>query len=155
MAAANSRPAEYTAEMAMMICDQLIDGKSLPTICARADMPDQATVLRWVACHEEFRHHYTLARDLQALDLMEEIIAIARDSSGDRVEKVRPGGKVVMVRDRKHLARCRLRIAVRSWVLDQMLMEPGGILKILSRLEAGQATNHQHHPAAPAATGKE
>jgi hypothetical protein len=155
MAAANSRPAEYTAEIGMTICSQLSDGESLPTICARAGMPDEATVLRWVGCHEEFRDHYALARVLRELELIDEILEIAHNTSSDPVEKVSAGGKVVMVGDRKHLARCRLRIEVRWWVLDQMGMEPGGIEKVLSRLEAGRATNHQHHPGTPAETGKE
>jgi hypothetical protein len=118
--AANGRPVEYTAEIGMTICDRIVEGESLRTIDADPGMPDKATVLDWLARHKEFRDAYTSAREFQEDGFLEEIIAIARDCSGDRVEKVRANGRVVMVADPKHLARCRLRIDVRCWVADRM-----------------------------------
>ena len=52
--------------------------------------------------------------------LMDEAIEIADDTAGDWVEMVRPGGRVVTVRDPQHLARCRLRLDVRHWVADRI-----------------------------------
>jgi hypothetical protein len=118
--AANGCPIEYTAEIGMTICDRIVEGESLRTICADPGMPDKATVLDWLARHKEFRDAYTFAREFQEDGFIEEIIAIARDSSGDRVEKVRANGRVVMIANPKQLARCRLRIEVRCWVADRM-----------------------------------
>jgi hypothetical protein len=117
---ANSRPVEYTDEIEMAICDRIVEGESLRTICADPGMPDKATVLDWLTRHQEFRDAYTLACEFQEDDLVEDIIALARECSGGEVEKVRPGGRVVTVRDPQHLARHRLRIAVRCWVADRM-----------------------------------
>jgi hypothetical protein len=52
-------------------------------------MPGRATVFRWIACHKEFRDRYILARDFQAVGLGEEMIAIARDTSGDDLARAR------------------------------------------------------------------
>jgi hypothetical protein len=39
-----------------------------------AGMPGRATVFRWIARHKEFRHEYTLACELRAKDLADEMI---------------------------------------------------------------------------------
>ena len=60
-------------------------------------------------------------------------IEIVDDSKGDYVEKVGANGKVVTVFDRYNLARCRLRCAVRRWVVEQLApngfahVEPKGL----------------------------
>jgi hypothetical protein len=118
--AATRRPTDYTREIGLAICGRLIDGQGLRTICADAGMPDQATVHRWLASHLEFREDYASARKFQIDDLFDEILEIARDDRGDRIEKVRGDGRVVIVGDRKHMARCRLRIEVREWVADRL-----------------------------------
>jgi hypothetical protein len=118
--AANGRPVEYAAEIGLTICDRIAEGESLRAICADPGMPDKATVLDWLARQKEFRDAYTSAREFQEDLLLEEIIELARDSSGDSVEKVRANGRVVMVANPKHLARSRLRIEVRCWVADRL-----------------------------------
>src|SRR5467141_236786 len=40
---------------------------------------ESARPFSWIARHKEFRHEYTLARELRAEDLAEEIIEIADD----------------------------------------------------------------------------
>jgi hypothetical protein len=93
--AANHRPTDYTREIGLAICERLVGGEGLRTICADAGMPDQATVHHWIARHQEFRKDYASAREFQIADLIDEMIEIARDDRGDRVEKVRGDGRVV------------------------------------------------------------
>ena len=88
------RPSDYSAEIADTICDRLAGGESLRAICADAGMPDRATVSRWLARYEEFRDQYSFARERQVDCLVDKILEIARDSSGDYVEKRLPDGKV-------------------------------------------------------------
>jgi hypothetical protein len=104
------RPFDYCAEIAMTICDRLADGESLRAICADAEMPDKATVFRWIGRHKDFRDQYALAREAQADDILEQIYDIAHDSTRDHVKKIGADGKVIWVVDREHIARCRLRI---------------------------------------------
>jgi hypothetical protein len=73
-------------------------------------MPGRATVFRWIARYREFRDWYILARDFQTEDLIDEILEIADDTSGDWVEKIGADGKAVMVVDHENIARARRRI---------------------------------------------
>jgi hypothetical protein len=71
------RPTAYTAEIAMTICDRLIDGESLRSICAGTGMPDRATIFRWLARHPDFRAWYTIAREFRMDELLYEAVEIA------------------------------------------------------------------------------
>jgi hypothetical protein len=51
---------------------------------------------------------------------LDEILKIARDSSGDWIEKVQPDGKVVLVVDHENIARSRLRINALKWMVARM-----------------------------------
>jgi hypothetical protein len=105
-----SNYAAYSPEVARTICDRLVEGESLRAICNDAGMPGRATVFRWIARHKEFRDWYTLAREFQTEDLVDEMIEIADDTSGDWVEKIGADGRAVMVVDHENIARARLRI---------------------------------------------
>ena len=48
------RNSDYSDEIAEEICDLLAEGKSLVEICARDDMPNRRTVLRWMERDEGF-----------------------------------------------------------------------------------------------------
>jgi hypothetical protein len=114
------RSAGYCTEIAETICDRLIGGESLRAICADPRMPAKATVCRWLARNQEFRHAYALAREFQAENFAHEILKIADDSSGDYIKKTTADGKVVWVEDKENIARCRLQIKTRKWVLARM-----------------------------------
>jgi hypothetical protein len=129
-AAGKGRPTEYTDEIGETICDRIVDGESVRTICADAGMPDESTVLGWISSHREFRDQYEIAREFPVQTLLDETIDIIDDPSGYLVERVQANGKVVVVWDRKQLPRCRLRTDVRMWVVDQL--PP---LKLEERLE--------------------
>jgi hypothetical protein len=114
------RPSDYSAEIADTICNRLAGGESLRAICADAGMPDRATVSRWLARYEEFRDLYGFAREWQAECLADEILEIARDSSGDWVEKLQPDGNVVLVVNHENIARARLKISALKWIAARM-----------------------------------
>jgi hypothetical protein len=73
-------PMHYTHEMGDLICDQLLDGKSLREICAAPNMPGRATVFRWLRRHPEFREKYAISKSLQLDDLEEEEEYITRQA---------------------------------------------------------------------------
>jgi hypothetical protein len=114
------RPSHYSAEIADTICDRLAGGESLRAICTDDGMPDRATVSRWLGRYEEFHDLYGFAREWQAECLVDKILEIARDSSGDYVEKRLPDGKVVRVVDHENIARDRLRISALKWIAARM-----------------------------------
>ncbi|MFZ1093025.1 MAG: hypothetical protein WAN75_28015, partial [Xanthobacteraceae bacterium] len=136
--AGKGSPTEYTEEIGETICDRIVDGESLRTICADAGMPDEATVLGWVSSHGKFRDGYELAREFAVEALLDETIEIVDDPSGYLVERVQANGRVVLVRDRKQLPRCRLRADVRMWVAGQLA--PLGLVELLERFHAQRDT---------------
>lgn len=71
------RRVEYSQRWADLICDLVMDGKSLRTICLADDMPSRSTVMKWLANHEDFADQYARAREAQQDTYAEEIIHIA------------------------------------------------------------------------------
>ena len=104
----------YDIAIAEAICHRIVNGESLRSICADPAMPARATVFRWLARNQQFRELYVLARQCQAEDLADEILAIADDSSRDYKKKIGADGKVTWVVDRQHIADQRLMIATRK-----------------------------------------
>lgn len=73
------RPSLYNDDIAATICERLMDGLSLRTICTADDMPDRSTVLRWMDSDEDFAAKCARARMLQA-DLMDDMILDTADA---------------------------------------------------------------------------
>ena len=67
------RPSDFHDEIATRICDLLMDGVSLRSICELEDMPGRTTVFRWMDENPDFASRYARARMLQA-DLMDDLI---------------------------------------------------------------------------------
>lgn len=111
-----ARPTDYSQELAATICSKLADGESLKSICSADEMPDKATVYRWIIAHEEFRDLYARAREDQADTLADEIIDIADQSNHDTIVdehgNERPDGEWI--------ARSRLRVDARKWVASKL-----------------------------------
>lgn len=102
------RPSSYTDAIADEICERLSSGESLRRICLTPDMPDKATVFRWLASNPTFRDQYASAREAQADVLADEIIDIA---DGKRAEY--EGGEADVQRD-------RLAMDARKWVASKL-----------------------------------
>src|SRR5271167_606819 len=76
------RPSLFTTELGDEICNRIADGESLRAICEEADMPDKATVFRWLLGeqHKDFCKQYIRAREAQADSLVDDILSIADDA---------------------------------------------------------------------------
>ena len=117
------RPSDYTEALAETICVRLIEGESLREICESEEMPDKATVLRWLVKHDQFRDQYTQARELQSETDMDEIVGIADDSSCDLgfkevTDASGKSAKPVFLAD--HVQRAKLRIDTRLKRAEKM-----------------------------------
>ena len=82
-----------------IILEGLADGKSLRAICREPDMPNIATIMRWLTDDREadFREHYTRAREAGDAAMAEDIQSIADDP------EIKSEDKRVMVDVRKWL----------------------------------------------------
>lgn len=97
-----ARPTDYNQEIADKICEAIADGQSLRSICSADDMPNKATVFRWLDKHKEFGDQYARAREEQAESLADEIVNIADSSLPE------------------HANHARLRVDARKWVASKL-----------------------------------
>ncbi|MDN5449596.1 MAG: DNA packaging protein [Enterobacterales bacterium] len=110
------RPTDYTQEVAEDICNLLMLGESLRSICKRSDMPAIRTVMYWLQRHEDFMQQYARAREIQAELLAEEVIEIADDSSGDVIVDDEGNEQT----NHERVARSRLRVDARKWYASKL-----------------------------------
>lgn len=71
------RPSTFTQAIADEICERIAEGESLRAICAADDMPNKATVFKWLAADRAFSDQYARARECQADALADEVVYIA------------------------------------------------------------------------------
>lgn len=107
-----ARPTIYSEELALEICEQIAQGKSLRSICECDDMPSLRTVMYWCNDNEKFLQQYTRAREAQADYYADELIEIAdtilKDDDGKTFD------------DPTAVARAKLRIETRKWIASKL-----------------------------------
>jgi hypothetical protein len=86
----------YDTETGQTICERLIEGKSLIRICRMMDMPSHSTVMRWLQRNPDFREGYTVARELQADVLFDQVLEIA-DGENQKNAWIRMSARMWMV----------------------------------------------------------
>ncbi len=113
------RPTLYSPELAEAIYNRILDGVSLPKLCAEEGMPSRQTLWQWMQDKKDFLTLITQARRARAAYYVDEIVDIADESTpedwqvkrlkieaiknyakmvdpvayGDRVEHTGAGGK--------------------------------------------------------------
>lgn len=121
MALTPGRPSSFTQELADTICERIADGESLRSICLDEDMPSKSMVFRWLATNVEFRDQYTIAREVQADAIFDEVIDIADDASNDWMERKNGDGESIGWQlNGDHVRRSQLRIDARKWIAGKL-----------------------------------
>jgi len=115
------KPIKLTDALSAKICSRMAQGESLRSICRSDGMPALGSVFRWVADDLRFREQYEAAMAQRAEGLFEEILEIADSSVGDTtvVDGVSKSNFEVV-------ARSRLRVDARKWMLSKMLPKKYG-----------------------------
>lgn len=80
---------EYTQQWGDLICEALVEGRSLRSICADDGMPSIPTVMKWLAEHEAFANQYARAREMQQDTYADEITFIADTEPDPQRARVR------------------------------------------------------------------
>lgn len=123
------RPTLYTVEIADKICDDLIEGNSLRTICSQPGHPNRSTVMRWLDEQPDFAAKHARARLLQA-DYMDDKILDTADActietaNADRVKIGAYQWRAERLEPKKYGARSALALTDGD----------GGPVKILAKL---------------------
>lgn len=110
---------EYSQEIADTICERLSDGESLRSICAEDEMPNKATVFRWLATNAVFSDQYARAREAQADALFDDTLEIADNARNDWMER-RGEDDAGWVANGEHIQRSKLRIDTRKWMAGKL-----------------------------------
>lgn len=110
------RPSIFTEELVDIICDRLISGESLRTICSSEEMPTSSTIYKWLIEKPLFSERYTRARESQMEAMAEEILEIADDTSND-TELDEDG---TARQNSEWINRSRLRVDTRKWLMSKL-----------------------------------
>lgn len=85
------RPTRYSKALVKKICDLIVAGNSLRSICSADEMPHISTVMNWLNESAEkknnFLEQYTRACKTRSLLQLDEIQDIADDGRNDWMEK--------------------------------------------------------------------
>lgn len=119
------RPTRYSKALGDRICEELSRGKTLRQVCKAEDMPHEATVRGWALNDEKearpgFFTQYSRAREIGYHAMADETLDIADDGTNDWKTR-QQGEEVVDVVDHDHIARSRLRVDTRKWLLSKAL----------------------------------
>ena len=91
------------------------------------------TVMRWLVRHDEFRQQYALAREAQQEMHQEEIKEIADDCTDDVQVLMGEDHEDAPARiNQSAIARAKLRIDTRKWIMSKMVPKKYGDKTVLS-----------------------
>ena len=128
------RPSKYSEAVAVEILTRLQDGESLRSICESDHLPTAGCVCNWVVeDHAGFFERYTRARMVQAQRWAAEIVQIADDGENDTYVDENGNERT----DHDVIARSRLRVDTRKWMLSKMLPKVYGDKGLLEITGAG------------------
>jgi hypothetical protein len=115
------RPSLYSEELVDTICDRLIEGESLRSICRDESMPGKRTIFDWLVLHDAFRTKYARAREIQSELKFDELQEIADDGTNDWMEKRdRENAVIGWQVNGEHVKRSELRVATLKWRLAKL-----------------------------------
>lgn len=107
------RPTIFTQELADKICEQIILGKSLKSICEATDMPNASSVFKWIGENDEFSKKYAYACQERSEAMLEEIL----DISDEGIDVIKQGAE----KKSGALAQIvRLKVDTRKWYMSKM-----------------------------------
>lgn len=113
------RPSSFTQETADVICERIANGESLRLICDDDDMPDKATVFRWLKAEQDFCDQYARAREAQADTLFDEILHISNTPVvGEKTKTDKDGNVETSTGDM--IEHRRLQIETRKWMAGKL-----------------------------------
>lgn len=110
------RHSTFSQDKADAICAALEKGDTLRKACRDLGL-DPATILRWTKDYSEFSKQYADARQVGYQLLADEILEISDDSNGDVIVDDEGNART----DAERVARSRLRVDTRKWMLSKML----------------------------------
>lgn len=139
--AERGRPTSYTPEIGRAICERVARGETIKQITRDEDMPPDSTVRGWILDNREgFSELYARAREMQFEVMSEDILEIADDGSNDWMDRHREYKGVDKVENAEAIARSRLRVDTRKWLLSKLAPKKYGD-KVDHHVDGGVTVN--------------
>jgi hypothetical protein len=108
------------------ICDMIIDRTTLRQIGEVMGCP-ASSFIKWAhADPSGFGEQYARALELRAELMAEDIVEISDDSSNDYLKYELANGAIQEIPDKEYIARSRLRVDTRKWLMSKMLPKKFG-----------------------------
>jgi len=126
------RPTVFTRQVADIICIRISEGESLKSITQDEEMPDRATVYRWLAADPAFCDMYTRAREDQADTLADEIMAIADETPDLNPILDKHGALIEIQLHSAYIQWQKQRIDARKWTAMKLKPKKYGDRQILA-----------------------
>lgn len=111
----------FNQETADKILKGLSQGMSLRAVCREPGMPCPATVLNWCEDSPSFGEQYAKARERAYQMLADEIVEISDERETTVKHPQDEEAEIEVVFDSTAVARNRLRVDTRKWMLSKML----------------------------------
>jgi hypothetical protein len=106
----------YDPALFLRVCERVADGEVLRAACT-AEGTTSSTFLRWADKHPDAAEQYARALERRAHDLAAELLVIADDGSNDTYVDEEGNTRT----DHDVIARSRLRVDTRKWLLSKLL----------------------------------
>lgn len=113
------RKSTFTQDMADIICERMVEGESVRSICRDPDMPSVVTVMKWVNQFPDFAKQYACAQEMRADTFVEQIQEIAADGQNDWMEKHGQDSTGWHLNG-EHIQRSKLRVDTLKWIASKM-----------------------------------
>ena len=110
---------KITDEIFMEICERMVEGESVRSICRDEHMPSIAGVLMYLSKDQARIEQYTRAMQMRADAMFEEILDISDDGTNDYMLRNAEDPTSVVLNG-EHVQRSKLRVDSRKWALGRM-----------------------------------
>lgn len=115
------RPTKINKETVDEFCHRVALGESVRHICLLDHMPHRDTIYEWLLRFPEFSDQYARAKALQMDGMAEDIIDIVDDGRNDwELRENSRTGAVYVALNAEHVARSRLRLEARKWLMEKL-----------------------------------
>ena len=108
-----------TDELFDEICERMVNGESVRSICKDDHMPAISTLMKILRTNPDRTSQYALATQMRADAMFEEVLNIADDGSNDYMLK-NAEDPTSFALNGEHVQRSRLRVDTRKWALGRM-----------------------------------
>ena len=126
-----------TDELFDEICERMVNGESVRSICKDDHMPAISTLMKILRTNPDRTSQYALATQMRADAMFEEVLNIADDGSNDYMLK-NAEDPTSFALNGEHVQRSRLRVDTRKWALSKKRPE-----------RYGDRIDHQHGTTEP------